>query len=361
MRIALKDIHTVKSGGRIYYYHRPTKTRLPGKPGSPEFMAAYNKCIEPPAKGLPGTFRALADQYRRSPEFKDLAPRTKQDYRKVLDYLDKPMGAQTADDVTSASLLILRDRIAEKRNWRFANYCLAVISVVFSTGLLRGKCKANPAIGVPKLKRPKSAPAKNRPWTDDELEAVLAGAPHAVALAVAISAYTALRQGDVLTLPWGAYQDGAIDTNQGKTGDPVWVPVHGRLRAILDGTKKRGTVMVLNERGKPYTSDGFRTMFARAIADLLEKKKVGGGLTFHGLRHTWATKLADAGADAQTIMAITGHKSVQMVEKYTKTADRKRRAKAGLRLVEANETSTKSVKIADSGVKSIGGQTRLKP
>lgn len=34
------------SDGRCNYhhYHRPTRTKLPGQPGSPEFMAAYQEC-----------------------------------------------------------------------------------------------------------------------------------------------------------------------------------------------------------------------------------------------------------------------------------------------------------------------------
>lgn len=34
------------SDGRVNYhhYHRPTRTKLPGRPGSPEYMAAYEEC-----------------------------------------------------------------------------------------------------------------------------------------------------------------------------------------------------------------------------------------------------------------------------------------------------------------------------
>jgi len=34
------------SDGRYNYhhYHRPTRTKLPGQPGSPEFMSVYQEC-----------------------------------------------------------------------------------------------------------------------------------------------------------------------------------------------------------------------------------------------------------------------------------------------------------------------------
>ena len=64
--------------------------------------------------------------------------------------------------------------------------------------------------------------------------------------------------------------------------------------------------------------------------------KIGANLTFHGLHHTVATKLADAGADAETIAAVTGHKSVAMVKHYTESRDQKKRAEAAIRLIDTD-------------------------
>jgi len=46
------------------------------------------------------------------------------------------------------------------------------------------------------------------------------------------------RQGDLLTLPWSAYDGQWIRLRQGKTGRRVNVPVTRRLRTILDNTKR---------------------------------------------------------------------------------------------------------------------------
>ena len=50
----------------------------------------------------------------------------------------------------------------------------------------------------------------------------------------------------------------------------------------------------------------------------------------HGLRKTAARKLADAGCTEEEIKAITGHVTTQMVSKYTKTAEKKKRASAAI-------------------------------
>lgn len=45
----IRNVHRVRrqlSDGRCNYhhYHRPTRMKLPGQPGSPEFMAIYEEC-----------------------------------------------------------------------------------------------------------------------------------------------------------------------------------------------------------------------------------------------------------------------------------------------------------------------------
>jgi len=347
VRVGLKGVHKITVKGRTYYRYGRGKgsVRLPDDPDSPEFHAklAELKSAERPSGAAPGTWADLVDTYRRSSAFKDLAPRTKRDYDQVLAYLQNPLGRRRVSEITTPALVRLVDRIGEKRNWRFANYCLAVISRVFSIAILRGKAKVNPATGVPKLERPRDAKAANRPWTDHEIEAVLAACPAGVALAVGLGAYCGMREGDAIALPLSAYSGagrrGTITFRPHKThaaaDDPVTVPVHPRLRKLIEG-RERGdsTVMVLGMRGKPYSSDGFRTMLFRVIAQLEADGKVGEGLTFHGLRHTVATRLADAGADDETIADVMGWSSTAMAKRYTKTRNRTKRAAAGLRLIK---------------------------
>jgi len=50
------------------------------------------------------------------------------------------------------------------------------------------------------------------------------------------------------------------------------------------------------------------------------------GCTFHGLRATGCTRLADAGCSAHEIAAWSGHMTLKEVERYTKSANQKRLA-----------------------------------
>ena len=61
------------------------------------------------------------------------------------------------------------------------------------------------------------------------------------------------------------------------------------------------------------------------------------GLTFHGLRHTVATKLADARASTRIIQSITGRATPQPVKTYVATANKKHLAKRGIALIVENK------------------------
>ena len=94
---------------------------------------------------------------------------------------------------------------------------------------------------------------------------------------------------------------------------------------VFDTLAKRPGPIALNSRGEPWTADGFKSSFADAKRGLEIT-----GLVFHGLRHTAASRLYEAGNDVDDIMAVTGHRTRKMVEHYIKHADRKMRSSAAI-------------------------------
>jgi len=51
------------------------------------------------------------------------------------------------------------------------------------------------------------------------------------------------------------------------------------------------------------------------------------GLRFHDLRHTFATRLVEKGADIETVRDLLGHYSITVTQRYTHSnEDRKRKA-----------------------------------
>ncbi len=78
---------TRSAAGRVYHFHRATKTRIKAKPNTAEFAAEVARLNERGAAAVRpevGTFGALVAAYRASPEFQKLADRTRSDYQNVL-------------------------------------------------------------------------------------------------------------------------------------------------------------------------------------------------------------------------------------------------------------------------------------
>lgn len=332
MIVRMTNVKRVRSKGRVYLYHRLTKARLPDDPRSPEFLSAWQaeeaKAANPGGRrDRPGTLGGLMSAYRASPEFLRLAEKTRRDYARIMDWLAS-LGTQLLADIDTPAVMKIRDKAA-KRGYRTANYVLAVLSRLFSWGLPRGLAAANPVMGAEKVKRPAGKAKANRAWTDAELAFVTAAAAPGVALAVEIAAAIGQREADVIRLTWTAYRDGAIRLRQRKTGQEVAVPLPAVLARRLDAAPRTSPVIVLGERGRPFTGDGFRTVFFRLVRDLEEHGCVADGLTFHGLRHTAGTTLALLGCSTREIQAVLGC-TAQMAEHYTQQADRERLARSAM-------------------------------
>ncbi len=72
---------------------------------------------------------------------------------------------------------------------------------------------------------------------------------------------------------------------------------------------------------------------------MLEKIGLPKGLNVHGLRKAAARRLAEAGCSASEIAAITGHKSLSMVQLYTASADQEKLAEAAVARLQGRHTT----------------------
>ena len=68
---------------------------------------------------------------------------------------------------------------------------------------------------------------------------------------------TGQRQGDLLRLPWSAYDGTNIKLRQRKTGEYVTIPVADALKAALDVAPRRSPIMMTNGESKPWSESGF--------------------------------------------------------------------------------------------------------
>ena len=309
VRVNLKGVNKVRKrladGSTVTHYYAwrgKGAPRLEGQPGSPEFIASYHAAHQTRPQGHEGTLQALLTAYQASPYFAEKKARTQADYIKHIRKIESAFGgfpiAALSDRRARGEFLRWRDKLAEASR-RQADYTLAVLALVLAWAYDRGDAPANP------LERPSKTYRADRSaqiWGEHDIAAFRAAAPDRLRLALDLAVWTGQRQGDLLRLTWGNYDGQVIRLRQGKTGRRVVIPVASDLRAALDAAKakRRGLTILETSRGTPWTSDGFRASWSKVKVDL-------NGLTFHDLRGTAVTRLAQAGCTVPEIATITGH------------------------------------------------------
>src|SRR5262245_49845847 len=215
--------------GIVHTYHRATGKRIMAEPGTPAFLAeiaALDQQIKARAEeaAKPNTLGALILSYKQTDAWKDLAPRTKRDYEKVIAFLDqlydKPIAA-----FTTPQLVALRDKWRLERGRRFVNYARTVLILLMGRAVELGLMTENTARAVKQVKRDKNAVALNRPWGEHEQLAAwertaLPRYAH-LRLPLAIGLYLGIREADMIRLPRNIVRDGRLSIETAKR--KVWI------------------------------------------------------------------------------------------------------------------------------------------
>src|SRR5437016_2539097 len=142
---------------------------------------------------------------------------------------------------------------------------------------------------------------------------------------VTVAIGTGMRRGDQLNLLWEKvdFQRNVIYVPNSKTGKDYSVPMNEDVRNTLLQLRNQSNpaeyVFVNPETNKPYTD--VKRSFGTAC------RFVGiRGLHWHDLRHTFGTRLAEAGCSEATIASLMGHSDPQTTRRYTHATDRAKRA-----------------------------------
>jgi enterobacteria phage integrase len=155
-------------------------------------------------------------------------------------------------------------------------------------------------------------------------------------LAFALLLYTGQRGSDVHRMTWTDIVGDTIRVAQRKTAAKLSVPIHDVLHRLLAIANNRDQTILATAYGKPFSVKGFGNMMSRAIveAGLPQRCKT------HGLRKAAARRLAEAGCSASEIMAITGHKTLAEVERYTRAAEQERLARQAIQRQSQNQNKS---------------------
>ena len=96
----------------------------------------------------------------------------------------------------------------------------------------------------------------------------------------------------------------------------------------------------MTAQGKPFSPAGFTNWFR----DRVVEAGLPDGLSPHGLRKAICRRLAEAGCTPHEIMAVSGHKTLKEVTRYTVAANRTRLAEKAMGSIREINSGTESVK-----------------
>jgi len=322
MRVKLKGINTVKKRlacgtVKTFYYHRATGTRLPGKPGSDEFIAAHIEASTIAPKDS-GTVAALIRAYFSSLKFEKKRPTTQREYKRMATKLEREFGTMPMRALRSLKVrgvfLAYHESIGRDRP-READNRLSLLSAIFSYAASRGDIAENP---IKSFERLYDGNRSEKIWLENDIERFMAGASLELQQALILALHTGQRYGDLVRLRWSDYDGEKIVLRQSKSARVVAITVSATLKRMLDGMVRRGPFILARADGRPW----FTEKDDKALGKAWREHAKAAGIVdrhFNDLRGTAVTMLAEAGATVPEITAITGHtlKSANTIlEKY---------------------------------------------
>lgn len=213
--------------------------------------------------------------------------------------------------------------IVEYKNQLFAsglapgsvNRHLATLKKAFNLAFREWEwCQKNPVLSVSMEREPMG---RDRWLTIEEEDRLVAACTAWLREVVVFALGTGMRMGEILSLTWRAVDQPRriVTVFQSKNGERRALPLN---QTVLNVLKERAKVRSLHtdlvfpsQAQTPLEGSHLR----RAFRGALKKARIT-DFRFHDLRHTFATRLIQAGVELYKVQRLLGHKSPMMTQRY---------------------------------------------
>lgn len=199
------------------------------------------------------------------------------------------------------------------------NRRLMFVSGVLAEAVRRGYIDRNPAAGIAQL------PEDNRKlrWLSEaEEDRLVAHLPGYLRPIVLTALHTGMRLGEVLQLKWVDvdFVQGLVQVTLTKNHKTRYVPINDTLGEILGSIPQfvGPDGPCPNVFVNPETGSGYRNI-AHSFKQACRRAGIP-EVTFHTLRHTFASRLAQAGVPLNDIRELLGHGDMTMTLRYAHLA-----------------------------------------
>jgi integrase len=194
----------------------------------------------------------------------------------------------------------------------------------------------DPTEGIAGIKMPKTK--GHHTWTDEEIAQYRAHWPFGTQqrLVMEFALETASRRGEVVRVGPQHVRNGRIRIERTHGSEDVDMPMSPELQAACDAMPRVHLTYIVTAHGKPRSKHGLGNDFAKWATEA----GLPARCRLHGLKKGGMRRLAEAGATAHELMAISGHKTLTEVQRYTKDADRKKLADSGIAKLRGQSENT---------------------
>lgn len=235
---------------------------------------------------------------------------------------DKSLSSLTREDIERYRDALIKAGVSAST----VGFDIAVVNGALLSAYKQGLLLSNPAAAV---ERPRPTPQKRDVFTREEVRSLIAAAKPEWKTTIMLGYFCGMRLMDAATITWDQinFSESAIRYGQGKTGDEVEIPMHPQLEAHLlsiagDHTGALSPTLAANQTGG---GNGLSQQFADLINRVginrrqvqVSKSRKFSGLSFHSLRHGFASALANKRVTSDIRMLLTGHKDANIHQGYT--------------------------------------------
>ena len=205
--------------------------------------------------------------------------------------------------------------IAKSRNERLeevsANACLKDLNLLSHALNVAAKewghnLTSNP---VSKIRKPTTGKARTTRLEKGEEERLLESCRRSTNHWLRFAIETAMRRCELLSLEWKDVHDaqGWLHLEETKNGSPRDVPLSTKAKGILHDLPREMTGQVF-----PIHFEALKGLWSRAV-----KRAEIENLHFHDLRHEATSRFFEKGLNIMEVAAITGHKDLRMLQRYS--------------------------------------------
>ncbi len=207
--------------------------------------------------------------------------------------------------------------VQEYMDERLANVSLATVQKDVSTlrAILNKAYREDFLDKAPKFPKFKTLKPRDRWLTSEEEERLVRSASSHLVPLIIFAVETGGRLSELLGLDWHNVDlpNKRVIFRKTKNDEDRTVRLSDRACAVLAG-------FVSMEDGPVFTYKGRAIKRVKTSFDNARKKAGLDDVRFHDLRHTFVSRLVQGGVQLYDVMHLTGHKSLDMVQRYAHLA-----------------------------------------